>query len=264
MSALPVYPDSPGDQFRFGATMPARGALWLLRRPALWPLAILPIALTLLCILVALFGAVTFSDDVLQWFWVRPRGIAEVGWALTHAALMISMFIAGACGLWILGQLAAGPFFDRMAELVEIELGLRELLPFDLRTALRHTLRSALHSVLGLGLWIAASAIALVLNLVPGFGSMAYVAASMILTALFLGREMLDIPLSRDEWSFRRKWSFVRDHRWACLGLGGTTGLLLAIPGVDLLVLPCSILGATLMSLSIRNGPSLTAGHEYR
>lgn len=250
-TALPPLPEGRLRRFAHGLFAPVRGALWLVRHPELWPWAALPMLLTIWSILGALWMAWSFSDDVLAWFWPRPKGALLVAWAVVEAVFLLSSFVVSALALWVLGHLIAGPFYDRMAEAVEAQVVGPSGEAFDWSVAIGDALLSFRHSLLGLVIYASVVVPLLLLNLIPGIGSAAYAVCGALATGLFLSRDLFDVPLSRRRTSFVGKVRYLRDHFWLAMGLGLGTAGLLAVPLVDLLVLPCAVLGATLLYLAI-------------
>ena len=123
--------------------------------------------------------------------------------------------------------------------------------PFAWSVAIGDAAQSFVHSILGLTAYILLAAPLLLVNVVPVVGSVLYAVCGFSLTSLFLARDLLDVPLSRRRMSFLHKVDYLRDHLWLCLGLGLGTTMLLLVPLLDLLVLPCSVLGGTLLFLAI-------------
>ncbi|MCO4746356.1 MAG: EI24 domain-containing protein [Proteobacteria bacterium] len=251
LAPLPKLPEGRLARFAYGLRTPFRGARWLVVHPPLWPWAALPMLLTIWSVLGAAWLAWVGAEDLLGLWWPRPDGPEFVAWAFVHAMVVVSSFIAAALGLWVLGHLIAGPFYDRLAELVERQvLGPSDVV-FSWRVAVGDALQSFAHSLLGLAAYVLVLVPLFALNLIPAVGSVLYAVIGALVTALFLARELFDVPLSRRRTSFLNKLRYLRAHRWPVLGLGVSTAVLLAIPLVDLLVLPCAVLGATLLFLSI-------------
>ena len=70
-----------------------------------------------------------------------------------------------------------------------------------------------------------------------------------ILVAVFLsGLDFLDVPLSARGIPFRKKLGVVGRHKSLALGFGAASYLMLLIPGVNLLLLPVGVIGATLLT----------------
>ena len=75
--------------------------------------------------------------------------------------------------------------------------------------------------------------------------------ASFFLTALFLAYDACDLPLSRRDFAFGAKWSYVNRHLAESLGFGAVVALLLAIPGFGLVVPAIAAVGGTLLFLEL-------------
>ena len=71
-------------------------------------------------------------------------------------------------------------------------------------------------------------------------------------SALLLAHEFMGLPLTRQLVSYRERWSHVWRHKWLAVGMGTSTMLLLAIPGINLVLLPLASVGGTLMYCDLR------------
>jgi CysZ protein len=72
-------------------------------------------------------------------------------------------------------------------------------------------------------------------------------------TALFLSREMMDGPMSRRRYRFRRKLRIVRSQLPLMLGFGMACAGLLWVPLLNFVFMPVSIVGGTLLFLTIES-----------
>jgi CysZ protein len=73
-----------------------------------------------------------------------------------------------------------------------------------------------------------------------------------ILIAVFLcGLDFFDIPLSAQGHSLARKLKLIFTHKSLALGFGAAAYLMLLIPGLNLLLLPAGVVGATLLTDAI-------------
>jgi CysZ protein len=70
-----------------------------------------------------------------------------------------------------------------------------------------------------------------------------------ILVAVFLsGLDFLDVPLSARGMPLRKKLGIIGRNKSLALGFGAASYLVLLIPGVNLLLLPVGVIGATLLT----------------
>ena len=218
---------------------------------ALWPWAAGPFLITLWMILGA--GGITllFTDDLLALLWSRPGQQSgfwyTAGWTAVVWIVRVLLFLVSAVVLWVVGNMLASPFWDFLAEGVEKRELDRPDADFDWRVALGDAWMSIRHSALGLLLYALLMAPLLLLNLIPGVGTVLYTVLSWTATVFFVSREMMDIPLSRRRTPFRDKIRWLAEHKAVVAGLGTASTLMLAVPLVNLFVMPLTVMGGTLL-----------------
>ena len=259
---LHPVPGSRWGAFRTGLGAPWRGFRFLLAHSELWGWAALPLFLTLWLIVGAGMSALWLTDDVLAWI-VPPPDPADhsaraVAWMLTWDLLWLvaaaGVFLASAAVFWVAGHVLAGPFYDKMAEGVEQWFLGAKAETFDWKRVLGDAAWSLLHSLMGLTLYAAVMVPLFALNLVPVAGSVLYTVLATVASSFFLARDLLDVPLSRRRLAFTAKLAYVRANAPVMFGLGLATVVLLAVPFANLVVLPCAVVGGTLIYLRIEHG----------
>lgn len=239
-------------QWLRGASYPWR-ALAFLRRHNIWRLALAPIAVNLF-----LLGAVVYGGIELVWPWMHQLGARLQSYAADADVvrmavtlliwclwiLLVPLIVIGSCTVvLLLGQMVAGPFLEILSERVEcLALGRVET-PFGLKRFIESVF-------LGLGdaMWSLVYLVAIylplpLLGLIPVVGA----AASLYFGALLLTQEFLGPPLARHMVSYRARWSLLMRHKSLAFGFGCGTMLLVAIPGINLLMLPVACVGGTLL-----------------
>ncbi len=251
-------------------------ALGLLRRERrLWPLAALPVLLSLLAFGAAIAGIATWSGELYgwatawmpvleverwyQWLWIGP---ARAGLAVVGAVLFL--FIAGAALVlaYLLASLLASPVHDALAARVEQITtggvvdpsggGLRGVLSEGVR-ALREELRRTLFFLtLTVPLFLVGA-------VVPG--------ASLVTGPLLLGITVFFLPLDYASYTLdRRRVPFAQKRRWmlahrpVMAGFGGAGFLTFAVPGLNFLAMPVLVVAGTLLVL--RLGPATEAPRD--
>ncbi len=247
-AALPSLDARPGALRRTaaGAWHVVGGFAFLLRRPTLWPLALLPAALATALIggglLLGLFALSTVDAALAPGHGRFPEWLAFV----VTLALWAATLAAGAILGLALALALAAPLLDRLSRQVE---ALLRGAPPDAVRGLRWEFVQALRG--GLYFLVAAPAV-FVLGLVPIVGPV--VAAAWGAHALALSET--DGPLSRRGLDFkgRRAWH----GRWRPESLGfGFAGLVtMTVPVANLLLAPVLAVGATLLVLEIEEGLS--------
>ncbi len=244
-------PRSGAAPLRFvrGAFYPLRGVAFLARNSDLWGWAAAPLMLTITAISVAFLGTVTLTDDLVRLVWPTPREapLEAMLWWMAVKTLQVALFLVFAVIAWVIGNMIGSPFWDVLAERTEQKLLDRPETPFDWRIAAGDALMSVRHSLLGLLLYALVMGLLLALNLLPGLGTALYAGLSYPITALFLAREVMDIPLSRRRTPFAAKIRFLAQHKALVGGLGTATMGLFIVPLVNILVMPFAVMGGTLL-----------------
>lgn len=254
-SSLPVVRVTSGTavrRFLRGASYPWRGLRFLLPRTEFWPWAVGPFLITLWMIAAALWGAFQYGDDLLALFWTRPviqqSGSFQIAvWEFVASGLRVVLFLGLAVVAWIAGNMIASPFYDVLAEKTEGAVLDRPEQSFDWRIALGDAWMSIRHSALGLMLYLVVMGPLLLLNLIPGAGSVLYTVLSTLATVFFVTREVMDIPLSRRRTPFFAKLRWMGHHKALLGGMGLVCMLLLMIPLLNFVCMPVAVMGGTLM-----------------
>jgi len=199
----------------------------------------------------ALWLTIRFGDALVARTWVPPDGqthpLAAALWWLAVHTLEGMIFLVLAVVLFVVGNMLASPFWDVLAEKAERALLDRPEAPFHLRVALGDAFMSIRHSLLGIALYLLVMLALTTLNLLPGVGTMLNTLLAWPATAFFVAREVMDIPLSRRRTPFVEKVRWIGRHPALIAGIGTSTMVLLAIPFVDLLVMPFAVMGGTLL-----------------
>jgi CysZ protein len=232
-----------------GAGYLARGTAMFVRTPGMRLLGLLPAALAALLVLVALVVLVTLVDEVAaaltpfadQWSEsARTTLRLGVGFALLVAFLLLAV-VTFATLTSLIGQ----PFFERLSDRVERHLGNP---PAGVDTPWWRTLpRGTVESVLVFALVVAVNLPLFVLDLVPVLGQTVVPVLQALVSGFLLSIELLSIPLQRRGLHLGGRLRFAWRHRGAVIGFGVAAFLLFLIPLANVLVMPGSIVGGTLL-----------------
>jgi len=257
--ALPL-PDKAWRRFRLGVGLPWQGLRFLLAQPRLLGLIVAPALINMVLLLAALAAALLWGPGLRGRVWSRPGaqgfwGLILSGiWLGTAALVVLLLAMLGFICVYGLAGLVLTPFLDYLSERVEaLVLGPRADC-FSWGVFCRQVGISAFHSLLNLGLYLLVMGSLLLLNLVPVAGQVLFALTSGTATAFFLGREMLDGPLTRDGYGWRGKLQLVWEHRAVAMGLGAATAALLWLPLLNFVCLPLAVIGGTLLYCRLRQG----------
>lgn len=240
----------------------ARGYRLLLARRLRW-YALLPFGLSALL----LIGGFWLVDDWLQqwlhsWFgWLsRFTWLDWIGDALHGVALMLWFFIASFVFIGVAGILAS-PVNSLLSDRTRAELGQPltdnfrwSQLPGLIGRSLSRELHKLLYMLPQLSLLVLLSCVSFWIPLLNLLTS----ALWFLVGAWLLALQYLDYPADSEGLSLQQTLAVLRRKRLTVLLFGLSCYLLLLIPGLNLLLLPAAICGATHLWLQ------LTAGSEPR
>ncbi len=247
-------------QFRQGLMLFAEGVAFLRRAPSLWPLAIVPVALALFFVGIAVSVFWTHLDlvrttwqdllpvleatDWWTWIWVGPG--RALFWFVGWLAVVIS-FAVTLIGSLFIANLLSAPFLDRLSERVEGMAGGATRAPGENMGVVRETLRSfgAELQRLGFlaGLWISLTLAGFIF---PG----AHLITGPLLvaaTVLFLPLDYAGFALDRRGLPFRERRHWLWENLSTMGGFGGVAFAASLVPGLNLLIAPVLVTAGTLL-----------------
>jgi len=244
------------DFFR-ATSLPVRAAGFLLARPRLWLLVLIPLALNILVFVALMTWGFTGFSGLLRgwiegregWLWDVVKVVADVFfWAIV---LLVVYFIFTPVALLI-----ASPFNDKLAECVERAYGFA--VPEDGRPFLAAILAEAVYALVcefkRIALVIVVFVLLVALNLIPVAGNVLYVIASFCWAAWSAAYEFTSYAGDRRRLGLSRKWALLRSRLPATMGFGIVTAGLLLVPLLNVLVVPVSAVGGTMLFDMIREG----------
>ncbi len=245
-------------RFGIGFGYPMRGVRHLIDTPRLWTYVVVPVFLTVVMIGGAGWLAWTQGPALLELAWTQPGGegaLATTLLVLWHVALVLArlaLFLVGTLVFYGVGGVVAIPFNDFLSQAVEESvLGSRSE-PFTWGLFFADLRMSLSHSLLGLALYVVVMVPVLLLNLVPVVGSVVAATLGGLATTVFLAREMIDGPLSRDRITFANKVGVLRQQKALMIGFGSATACMLWVPGLNLISIPCAVVGGTLLYCQLK------------
>jgi CysZ protein len=237
-----------------GAKLPFRGLGYLAARPRLWPLVVIPLVLNLILFASLLgWGFSEFADTLngwltghQAWYWTALVWVAKVFFWLVVLIVVYFIFTP-------LALLIASPFNDRLAESVEKTYGFNIE---DDRPMLKMIFGEAVYAVKGeikrLVLVLAVFVVLLLFNLIPVFGPPIYAVLAFLWGCWAASMEFTGFAADRRHLGLRRKWSLLRDSSAPAFGFGIVTLFLLMIPFLNVLIVPVSAVGGTMLFGMIR------------
>lgn len=249
--------------FEEGLRLLFEGTRFLRRESSLWPLAIVPVFLSLVCVAIAgtlflsnlgpiaawcsSFLPVVEATQWWSWLWVGPA--IFLIWIASGLAVVVAFGVAIVAAL-LVANLVSAPFLERLS--FRVEALARSGDPVEggegsgvIASALR-SLAAELARVGFLALvWTGLSLVGLI---VPGAHLLT--APLLVLTTIFfLPLEYAGHAFDRRGASFRDRLRFVFAHRATMAGFGSVAFAACFVPGLNLLVMPALVTAGTLLVL---------------
>lgn len=146
------------------------------------------------------------------------------------------------------GVVIGSPFYSRLSELIEEQLRgvTRTTSPTSPAFIAYDLFRALLFELKKLIFLLAFGIPALLLNVLPGVGTMLGTAAWIAIGVTITCLDFFDPPLERRRLSFRAKLSYIRHHLPASAGFGLICLGLVSVPFFNLLAVPVCITAGTL------------------
>lgn len=213
-----------------------------LRRFVLMPLAVNLLLFTALVVLaIGQFG--TWVD------WLMPSlpdwlsFLEYLIWPLFVALVLLIVFFT----FTLLGTSLAAPFNGLLAEKVEVMArGQEHFPPFSWSELVAMVPRTFGRELRKLGYFLPRALALLVLSFIPALNLVA-----PFLWGLFgvwmMAVQYIDYPADNNKVSWEEMLAWLRERRWHSLSFGGITYAALLIPGLNLLIMPAAVAGATLL-----------------
>ena len=226
-----------------GAWHVPAGFGFLLRRPGLWPFAVLPVLLAI----VLISAGVVAGFFLIPWVVARfaPAPLSVPVWVEMSASFLLATVTVGSGAFLGLATALAltSPVLDTLSSKVESRVrgrstGSGKALHWEALQALRGSLY-----------FLVAAPVVFVLGLVPFVGPL----LSLAFGGGALAFQMTDPALTRRGMSFGQKRRWHRSWRAESLGFGlaGMVGLL--VPFANLILGPALVTGGTLLVLDLED-----------
>lgn len=229
-----------------------RALKYLLARPRLWNLILAPLVLNGLLFVGLLFGGWTFFSGWLEGLLGRGEGLAWYWATLVWLARILFWAIVLVAVYFVFTPVAlliASPFNDLLAERTEREHGFG--LPEDGRGLLRTVAEEAAFAVGAEArrlLFFGAVFVGLLaLQLLPLLGALLYLAGGFAFSVWAAGYEFISYAADRRHLGLAEKRERLGRDRPLALGFGLATFLLLLVPFLNVLVVPVSAIGGSLL-----------------
>lgn len=230
-----------------GAACVFRGAV-LVTRPGVRHYAYIPLIINVLVFAALIWVSGEAFDSLLDRYLAGTEGILWsllrwVMWALFSAALVLVSFFT----FTLAANLIGSPFNEALSAAVAGELARRPVESGQSWTALLAAFPAAIGQEIVKWLYFARWLLpALVLFVIPGVQVLAPFVWAW-LAAWFLALEYLEYPASNQNLDFAALRQRAKSHRGYLWGFGATVFALALIPGLNLILMPVAVAGATVL-----------------
>jgi len=233
--------------FLIAFAYPIKGLSFTWSHKSLLRLALVPILMNLGFFLLALFGFyLVFTGSVFP--------LIEFGEAWYYSILeyfllflaWLSLVLTAAITAFLITNILSALVFESLSKKTEALISGKET-EEDVPFTLSSLIEPALAEVQRYGIYFFALILILPLNFLPVIGSVLYFACFAFISSFFFAYEFFDHTLSRRNMKFKEKKTFLLDNRGSSLGFGFGVFLLFLIPFAAIVIIPASVVGATLL-----------------
>lgn len=231
-----------------GASSPLRALLLLARTTRLWGYVLLPILLN--CVI----WAGLYVGLLLPGWRVIDQLVAGLpAWASLLGGLLQLLLVAGLLiitGVLLLqfGVILGSPWYGQLSEQLEqLRTGkppVRE--PFSLGGAMQDIGRALQFELKKLLLALVVGGVLLLLNLLPGLGTILASIGGIVLAATLVCLDFFDAPLERRRLAFRSKLQLIYSSLPGSASFGLVCLALISVPFLNLLTIPLCVAGGTI------------------
>jgi CysZ protein len=223
-----------------------REGLKLVLSPNLRLFVLLPLAVNLL-----LFGGLIYFAGHQFGLWLDAlmptlpdwlSFLSYILWPLFVALLVLMVFFT----FTLVANIIAAPFNGFLAEKVEVVVRGEDTFPaFSWGELAAMVPRTFSREMRKLGYFLPRAIGLFVLSLIPVVNVVA-APLWLIFGVWMMAIQYIDYPADNNKMSWQDMLAWLRQKRWQSLGFGGITYLALMIPGVNVLMMPAAVAGATL------------------
>ena len=240
--------------FFFGAGHAFSATLYLIRTPSLWWFIIVPIIFMGACFVSGIVFLVFFSDSIHQYFLSFgpdiPTSFSDLSplkhffWIVYEYGSYFFIWFAGILISYSIGISVAPILSEGISDAVVKKQSLQSSFPIPTRGTPWYI--SIIESIVVSFVYLIFTILLFFLALIPLLGLLAPI-LGFICTSLFLCKEILDVPLTKYNFSFSQKVKIIRKNIWLCMGFGGTLFFMALVPLYNLFLFPIAVIGATTM-----------------
>ena len=235
---MPATPVLTGPQY-------LKEGLKLVLSPGLRLFVLLPLAINLILFVGLIYVAVQqfggwvdgFMPSLPNWL----SFLEYILWPLFVVLVLLMVFFT----FTLLANIIAAPFNGFLAEKVEVVVrGEDPFPPFSWAELLAMVPRTLGRELRKLAYFLPRAIALLILSFIPVLNLIA--APLWLLFGIWMmAVQYIDYPADNNKMSWQDMLAWLREKRWQSLGFGGITYAALLVPGLNILMMPAAVAGAT-------------------
>ena len=181
----------------------------------------------------------TFMPSLPSWL----SFLEYVLWPLFVVLVLVIMFFS----FTLLANIIAAPFNGFLAEKVEVEVrGEDSSPPFSWGELLAMLPRTIAREARKLGYFAPRALGLLLLSFIPVVNLLA-APLWLLFGVWMMAVQYIDYPADNNKLGWNEMMAWLRQRRWQSLSFGAVTYAALLVPGLNLLIMPAAVAGATLL-----------------
>lgn len=236
---MPAAPVLSGPQY-------LREGLKLVLSPGLRLFVLLPLAVNLILFALLIGFAVSeFSGWVDTFMPTLPSWLSflqYILWPLFVVLVLLMVFFT----FTLLANIIAAPFNGFLAEKVEVVVrGEDHFPPFSVAELTAMVPRTLSREMRKLAYFLPRAIALLILSFIPVVNLVA-APLWLLFGVWMMAVQYIDYPADNNKMSWQDMLAWLREKRWQSLSFGGITYLALLVPGLNILMMPAAVAGATL------------------
>jgi CysZ protein len=223
-----------------------REGLKLVLSPGLRLFVLLPLAINLILFIGLIGFAVQEFNGWLHALMPNPDGwlsfLSWILWPVFFVLILLMVFFT----FTTLANIIAAPFNGFLSEKVEVVVrGEDPFPPFRWSELVAMVPRTLGRELRKLGYFLPRAIGLFILSFIPGLNIIA--APLWVLFGIWMMCvQYIDYPADNNKLGWNEMLAWLREKRWQSLGFGGSVYLALLIPGVNVVMMPAAVAGATL------------------
>ena len=233
------------NDFTDGFKLPLQAIRLIAQSPRLRRLATLCFLMTLLAAGAVLFFVGANVGRWLETFWAQPAAWYEK--AFWYALWVGAFLLLSLVGLQVVPLLALAPLQDFLSEATDVALGRQAPVSTGPSQWLSNTANAIFLNLTRLAVYFAGLWVLLILNLIPGLGSIAFTACAVLWNIFWLAFEFLSGVMARFGLRFRDVVAALWAQKPLSMGFGSAIYLMLWFPIINLFFIPVAVVAATLL-----------------